>query len=382
MDRVKDQLQFALGLSFCLASSFLYYVTLVQFGLMHHFEHYLEIAPQTLFAIIGVMAASGILGGILAGVILDRRTPGAQGLLAVIGGCSIFGFGLAFLSFEIAQTTWIAVVMAAMGLNLGVLIVALLYALNFFIPWRLRGIYAGFSIAASYLASNLLVAMIDEPSMYGTVNAIAIGLNVIVIPLVWESSAGLPRQPAATKSFAAGRFFRALAPLTLLVLLDTYCFYPVGQESFGPNPVLLLPEHWISNGILHALVALLGGMLAFNFGNRRLLQIGYVSLFASAGLLIGNHFEPLRELIHASYSVLVVTYTLVLFTIWGRILAEKNAGLWLSIGLAVCAWIGSGLGIASSMALLPILPFPHFFIPAAVLAPLGLGLLKNNNAMD
>jgi hypothetical protein len=266
--------------------------------------------------------------------------------------------------------------MAGLGANLGVLIVVLLYGLNRFFHLRIRGLFAGFAVALSYLAANVIVAITGDPALIASINAFAIGSNVLVIPLIWEMSGSARFQPLPQKNISPGLFFKALLPIILLVFLDTYSFYPVGQESYGPYPVLLTPEHWIRNGIWHTLLAVCAGLFAFSLGNRRLIQIGYLSLMVAAGLLIGNHFTSLRGAIHPVYGLCVAAYTIVFFTIWGWILPEKHTGLHLGFGLALCGWIGSGAGIATSMFAQRLLPLPFIFIPAIVLSPIGLWLLQ------
>lgn len=375
---VRDQIFFALGLGFCLATSFLYYVTLVQFGLMHHFENFLHLAPTSIFLALGTLVLMGILGGIAAGLLIDRLQPSSQHLLAAVGACSGFAFGLAFLSFEPVKLLWIHAVMAALGLVLGTLIVLLLYTFNRFLHVRIRGIVAGFAAAVAYLAANLMAAIIEEGSLFGTVDAFAVGANLIVVLLVWEHSASQIRQPAPESPPSDRRFLYAILPLGLLVLLDTYCFYPVGQTAFGPHPVLLLPDHWIANGIWHALFALVAGMMAFGLGNRRYLQIGFLSMAAAAVLLIANHYQPLRGLILPVYSLLVAAYTIVLFTLWGPLLPEKRGGLRIGLGIALCGWMASGAGIAASMGLSRFVGFPWVFAPAFVFAIAGFFWFSRN----
>lgn len=369
---VRDQVVVAGGIAYCLATSFLYYVTLVQFGLMHHFEQYLKLGVNRIYAALFVLAVFGIGGGILAGIALDRARPGIRRLLATIGAISILAFGLAFLSFEVVSFVWIAVIMAAMGLVLGTLMVTLLVTFSRFIHFRLRGIFAGISAAVAYLAANALAAFVDDPVLLGTINGFAIASNIIVIALVWDAGSGMIPVLAGKSGEPVKRFYIALLPLALIVFLDTYCFYPVGQQSFGPNPVLLLPAHWISNGVWHLLFGLILGLLSFSIGNRRLLLVGYAALFISAALLIGNHFESLQKLVLPAYSLVVMVYTLVLFSVWGEKAPAHRFGFHTAVGLALCGWLASGGAIAASMGAAKVLPLPYLFVPALALAPVGL----------
>ena len=375
----EDQLKFAGGLSYCLATSFLYYVTFVQFGLMHYLEQELKMEAIPLFALVGSLALSGIIGGILAGTIIDRYRSQLRTLLATIGVCSVFSFGFAILIFQLVQLSWLYFITAALGLNLGVLIVTLLFVFNRYLHFRIRGIFAGLAAGTAYLAANVLVATVENPAMIGTVNACAIGSNLLILVLIWDSISIAKPQPAINTSFRPAAFIAAISPLLLMIFLDTYCFYPVGQESFGPYPVLLLPEHWIKNGIWHMLLAFTAGLFAFSIGNRRLIQLGFISLAVAAVLLVANYYSPLRALIYPVYSLQVSVYTIALFSMWGNLLPESKTGLWLGIGMAICGWLGSGAGIATSMIGMRLLPFPYFFVPVVVISLLGLLLVRKRN---
>lgn len=369
-------MKFAGGISYCLATSFFYYVTFVQFGLMHYLEQDLLMEATPLFSTIGLLAICGIIGGVIAGTLIDRIKPQLSTLLAIIGACSVFSFGFAILFFQFIKFYWICILTAALGFNLGSLIITLLFVFNKYMHFRIRGMFAGITAGFSYLAANVLVAVVDNPAMIGTVNACVIGSNLLVLVLIWDSCSYTKLQPSLNKNFNPKIFFAAILPLLLMVFLDTYCFYPVGQESFGPNPVLLLPDHWIKNGIWHLLLSLSAGIMAFSLGNRWLIQIGFISLAIAAVLLIANHFSPLRGLIFPTYSLQVGVYTVVLFSFWGNLLSDVKTGLWLGIGMALCGWIGSGAGIATSIIGMRLIPFPYFFVPVVFLSLCGLAFVR------
>jgi MFS family permease len=376
---IADQIKFVAGLTYCLATSFLYYVTFVQFALLHHFEDNLKLGNAQIFQFFGIIAAFGILGSIGTGFLIDRFEPKIRELLAFIGAFSIFAFGLSFLSIEAKSTLVISITLATLGLTLGALIVLLLHTFNRFCHLRIRGAFAGLATAVAYLAANLIAGYANDPALIANIDGFAIGSNVIVLALIWDNASGARFQPGAPVSVSRSHFVLALVPLLFLVFLDTYCFYPVGQASFGPNAVFGEPGHWVSNGVWHCLLALCGGLVAFSLGTRRLLIIAYASLILLASLLIVNHFFSIRSFIFPVYSLLVVCYAIVLFTVWGRLLPAKKGALRLGIGLAVCGWIGSGVGIGTSIFMENILPFPLFFVPVILLAPAGFWLLRKKD---
>jgi MFS family permease len=371
---IPSQIRAALALSYCLATSFLYYVTLVQFGLVHHFEGALGFSQSTLSMVLGTMALFGIAGALGCGFWIDRTKPSVKQLFTAIGSVSLLAFGLAFIAFEPRSFLLVATVMAGMGLCLGVLITLLLFSFTRYIHFRLRGIAAGLTAGVSYFGANLIAAYVKEPSMVGTIDGIVIATNVVAIILAWETLEVAVPQPLNIGEPELASSKTLLYSLALLVFLDTFTFYPVGQPGFGPNAVLALPGHWVANGILHLIFALLFGMLAFWFGFRKLLTFGHLAMAASALLLMANHFTELRTPIHWTYSALVAIYTIVLFTIWGELGKEKTLGATIAIGIAICGWIASGSGIAASMVLDKAIAQPWFFAPVAVLALVGAAL--------
>jgi len=347
---------------------------------MHHFEKTLLLSPSNINISLMAMGIFGIGGGIGAGVIIDKTRPRLQGLLGVVGSCSIIAFGLAILSFQITHVILLVLLMAAMGLNLGVLIVLLLLVFNRFIHLRVRGLFAGLATAAAYFAANVMSIYIKEPVMFGTVNAIAIGTNIIVLIFIWDYSKSARLQPMGQSQKDSLRP-KALMALMLLILVDTYCFYPVGKEGFGPNPILVETWDWLKNGIWHLLIPLMAGIFSFSLGNRRLMQIGFFAMALCSGLLIVNHYSPVANVIYPAWGLTVGVYTIALFTVWGALLPEKNQGFFLGVGIAACAWVGSSLGISSSILVTKtgLLDFPYYFIPGIILSIAGFYLLLSKD---
>lgn len=378
---IQDQFKFAAGLSYCLATSFTYYVTLVQFGLMHHFEKTLGLSFSQILPGLLALAFCGIAGAIVSGIIIDKMNPRVQGMLGAIGSCSIIAFGLAVLAFQVVKPLAIVAIMGALGLNLGALIVLLLLTFNRFLHLRVRGLFAGLVTAITYLAANIMAAYTKESSTFGTINAIAIGTNVVVIIFIWEYAKSARFQPIERPEKEDRFFYRALAPLMLLIFLDTFCFYPIGRQGVMPNAILTGFWDWMKNGAWHFLIALMAGVFAFSVGNRRLMQVGFLSMIVVCGLLIGNSYSPMASGIYPAWGLIVGVYTIVFFTVWGRLLPKKNQGLWLGIGIALCGWVGSGAGIGASMAVLKsgLLDFPYYFIPPVILAIAGIILLRPKN---
>lgn len=376
----KQQFQFAWAIAYCLGTSFLYYVTLVQFGLLHHFTDELALPEQQMFTALGAMAFCGIASAIAAGVFIDNKKPSPQWLMAAIGSCSIIAFGLAFLCFQPKAAAGVTIAMAALGTLLGTMIVLLLYTFNRYLHLRIRGVFAGFAAAGCYMGANLIAAYAPTPQAIGTVNAILIGSNVLVVIWKWETISEAQLQPFTENPPGRGKFALALLPIFLLVLLDTYSFYPIGQPGFNETAIFPLftdDNRWLTNGIWHFLFAVTLGMFSFSLGNRKMLIGAYMVSALTAGALIGNHHTELYKVVFPLYGLLVALYTIALFTVWGGLMSEKSAALRIGLGMALCGWIGSGAGIGISMEVLKsgVLEFPYFFVPAIIAAPFGVILL-------
>lgn len=332
------------AVSALLAVHLAYYIVIVQFALLGHYAR-IGLGVDALRAPLGALTAFGIASAWMTGRRLDRVTTSPFALFGSIAVLAIAIGTLGVVGFHVRAVGAITVLFAGLGMLLGAQIVLLLAAFHTRIPGSARGVYAGGVSAATYLAANLVAGFASSPEAAGLACAVMIALAVVIVVTVRGPLLEAPTREACVETTTLGATARAVAPLALLVAVDSFVFYPVGQGNIAAHPVLASPGDWAANGLWHAVVALVIGGLYNRVGYRRVVALGSAGMVAAALALVANELGDRTAWVRVFYSVVVGTYTVALVAAPGSIGTARAPHRSAAIVMILAGFVANPIGI-------------------------------------
>lgn len=338
--------------SWLLFASFTFYVTFVQYALLRRAELVLGFAEHDLAPGFVLLAVGGIIGTLVAGWWVQHRRFGAAALAQTAAALSICLAAGAVGAMQSTSLPLLIAVFAPLGLCLGLLIVVLLTLFVVYVPLRVLGIFAGCVAGAVYVAANVMATVSDRPDLLGVVDVMLVGSNVLVVLLFFDAVKKLRPQPVGRPT-SIGRLLIRLAPLGLVVLIDTALFVVVSRLP-GDAAVYATPVAWLKNGAAHFVAAAFAGIFYARLGWRKLTWIAAGALVVLLGLVVVQKLglADVGGPIIAFYSAVVGCYTVALFTVFGEEAPADRPAVGIAAGMVLVGWIASPLGIILGTALL------------------------------
>ncbi len=338
--------------SWLLGASFTFYVTFVQYALLGRATGELQLREEDLTIGFGLLALLGIAGSLLAGYWIDRKRarPGqlVQATAYLSGAVAL----CAVLAMQAPGRWTLTAVFAPMGLALGLLIVVLLFLFLSLLPFRVRGIFAGFTAAIVYLMANVLALFTATPDKIGLFDLGLMLGNVALALVFYDILTSVPAETPGGERPLKTMPLR-LWPLAAVVLIDTALFVQVSRAP-GQWPVYSTAHDWLSNGLFHFLVAAFAGLLYARMGWLKLTKLAAVALALTLGLFVAHRLgaADLAKAIIIAYSLTVGLYTVALFTVFGEETSRARPATGIAWGMCLVGWICSPAGIALGTALL------------------------------
>ncbi|MCC6158420.1 MAG: hypothetical protein IT350_10240 [Deltaproteobacteria bacterium] len=337
------------AVSALLAAHLAYYIVIVQFALLGHYAG-LGLAIDALRVPLGLLTAGGIASAWMTGRRLDRTTISPLALFGSIAvlAIAIGSFGL--IGFLLRSVGAIAALFAALGALLGTQIVLLLAAFHTRIPAPARGVYAGGVTAATYLFANLVAGFAPSPEAAGLVCALALAFGVVIVAAFRNALIEAPTHPVCPEPRSIGKTAVAVAPLALLVAVDSFVFYPVGQGDVAAHPVFASAGDWVSNGVWHVVFALIVGVLYAWIGFRRVVAIGAAGMVLAALALLANETGDVTRWVRVCYSFVVGAYTVALVAAPQSIGNARSPHSSIAVVMILAGFVANPIGIGTYLA--------------------------------
>lgn len=336
-----------------LFSSFVFYVTFVQYALLGRATAGLGFSEKALAPGFLLLAICGIAGSLLAGFFFHRRSSPPGEILKIVVFCSGLLALCAIWAMRAESLVGLLSVFAPMGLLLGLLIVALLLYFLQVVPQRLRGLCAGAAAGMVYLTANVLASLAQNPDTIGTVDLVLILSNVVAFTLMSDNIKTRSVQPVGGGNSLLEMAVR-IWPLALVVLVDTALFVHVSRAP-GAVAIFATAGDWLSNGFAHLLAALLAGVFYARLGWRRLTWFASVTLLGAFFAFVVHRLgvADLSFLVILLYSATVGAYTVSLFTVFGEEAPQDAPAVGVAVGMVLVGWVCSPAGIIIGTLLLP-----------------------------
>ncbi len=342
---LKETLLLGLLCAWVLAVNFAYYVTLVPFGLLHYMRDSVGMTEAAMRIPLAALTLSGIAAAIISGFVFDRITKTRVRFVVIAVLCAAMAF---IAKFSFALTSHFTILFAVLGFLLGAQIVLILGVFSVNVPWRLKGIFAGFAAGLAYLLANMAVAFSGDPIRLGGID---MGLAASGAAAIFLFSGVLKKPYEEKPGVEGGSLIKALAallPLALLIAADSFTFQPVGRSDYGPNPIFSGSSDWVSNGMYHFLLSVICGLYYFRWGKNKVVAVASAALLAAAVALYFNQDRNLVKIVHPLYSASVGCYTVALFAVFHEIIPNKRPMLGIALGMALVGWIANPVGVGLS----------------------------------
>ena len=320
-----------------IAATYTYFLLFAQFGLLSVLQQELA-TPARVDAAMAAMGLSGLAGSLLTGRWLGRLTIGRAvplGLLACAAVALVAPLAHGFLP--------LLIISAATGLSVAFLTVSLAAGLRDWLPAPRFGLLIGAGTGLAYALSNVPALFTADPALRaagpGLFCAVA-GLLLLRPPL--RAAGWAPPEHGGLSPIDVGRrgvlgFALAFAAL---VGLDSAAFAVLQQQPALNALAWGSDGRRISQGIAHALAALLAGWLIDRAAFRGLLLATYVIfVLAFAALIRGvEGGGPLYAAGISFYSTALVAYP--------GLRRDGVAPRWRSaLVYGAGGWLGSALGV-------------------------------------
>jgi len=318
------------------AITYVYFLIFAQFGFLKHLAS-IGIEGNSLKAVIGAMAAGGILASLFASrVSAGRSSP--RRLQTALSGCALAA-GLALLRLDLVQSVAVSFLI---GSALGLLTVTLVTLLRSWIGGTRPLLKVGLGTGIGYLVCNCPQLFNASPRTQALVSA---AFCVLGIGIANRMLAEFPATDPPSRQAAAPSFLLVLACFTALVWLDSAAFFIIQNTPALKKATWEGTIHLWMNGGLHFTAALGSAWLL----RRRGLEVtltGAFGFLAGACLLLS---DPARAALASGfypigvslYSVALVAYPSFLAPVATVAERGRKAGLI----YAVAGWVGSALGI-------------------------------------
>ncbi|MCL4235234.1 MAG: hypothetical protein KJ042_12030 [Deltaproteobacteria bacterium] len=337
------------AVSALLAAHLAYYIVIVQFALLGHYAR-IGLGIDALRAPLGLLTVCGIASAWMIGRRLDRTTISP---LALFGSIAVLAIGIGSLGvvgFALSAVGAIAILFAALGALLGAQIVLLLTAFHTRIPGPARGVHAGGVAAATYLFANLVAGFAPSPEAAGLACALALAFAVAIVASLRGALLEAPTHAVCVEFRSIGKTAVAVTPLALLVAVDSYVFYPVGQGGVAAHPVFASAGDWVSNGVWHVVFALAVGALYAWIGFRRVVAIGAAGMVLAALALLANESGDVTRWVRVFYSFVVGAYTVALVAAPKSIGNARAPHTSIAVVMILAGFVANPIGIGAYLA--------------------------------
>lgn len=346
-----------------IAITYIYFLIFAQFGFLKRLGE-LGSAGEQLKAIMGAMAAGGILASLLAPRI-ERFNEPAWRLQLAFAGCAA-GAVFTLLPLNLAGALAVSFLI---GAALGVLTVTLVTHLKLWMGQSQPLLKVGAGVGLAYFICNYPALFQASPAAMAMVSAVLCLGGIAIASFTTNES------EAIVSVGKSSSFLLALACFTALVWLDSAAFFIIQNTPALKAGTWEGARRLWQNGGVHLVAALISAALL----QRRGLSLTLVVAFAFLGGACLWLADPLGAALASVaypigvslYSVALVAYPAFLANPVSTPERARLAG-WL---YAVAGWIGSGLGIGMGENLRHI---PAWFVLAAMLlfAPMLGGFLR------
>ncbi len=361
------------AVSVLLAAHLAYYIVIVQFALLGHYAR-LGLGIEALRMPLGALTVFGIASAWFTGRRLDRTPPDP---LALFGAIAVLAIGIASLGvagFVLRSVGAIAALFALLGALLGAQIVLLLSAFHTRISAVRRGVYAGGVTAATYLAANLIAGFAPTPEAAGLVCALMLAFAVAVVVVLRDFLLESPVHEICQGTGTIAQVARSTLPLALLVAVDSFVFYPVGQGGVAAHSVFASSGDWVANGIWHVAFALAAGVFFSQVGFRRLVAIGCAAMILAALALVANETRELTAWVRGFYSMVVGTYTVALVAAPGSVGTARSPHASMAVVMILAGFVANPAGIGAYLAIGTKLSAPRLWVTGGILAAVAFGV--------
>jgi cbb3-type cytochrome c oxidase subunit II len=352
-----------------IAITYVYFLIFAQFAFLKRLA-LLGIADDHLKAVMGAMAAGGILLSLLAPRITLLPSPN----LRLRTGLFACGIAACLILLPLGLVGSITVSFT-IGCGLGLLTVTLVTYLRRWLGTGSPLPMVGLGTGIGYLICNFPALFTSSPQAQAVTAALmcVAGIGLTLIP-----DSRLPDEPCAGAqvNVPAVPFVQALAGFTALVWLDSAAFFIIQNTPELKAGTWDGTVHLWINGMLHFFAALASAWYLRRRGLSLVLSLAFFALAASCLLLLG----PGRALLASAfypvgvslYSVALVAYPSLLAPAASVAERGRRAG-WI---YAIAGWFGSAMGIGMGQNLGHV---PVAFVTLAgaiILVPAIPGLIR------
>jgi hypothetical protein len=365
-----------------LTAGYYYNITFVQLGLLDLGTRLVGLSHVRVSLWMAGLALATVVTAVGFGITMDRRGWSTdlrrklRILLAVVSVQFVLTVVAPHVRSEAGFGAWILLGSVALGVGFPV---SLSLAVDF-VPVPDRGYVAAVITALTYFAANAypLAWSIEVFSSLMTV-AMVPGIAVLVVlstDRVPVLSAAVDRLAAQHREIGAGRFCRS-APVgtwrlafwwPVVLMFGVFFVDSLGFLRIIDTPTLVL-NSWQSPafetrfaiGVVHAVGALMAGVLYVNFDLRGLF-LAVLGLFAvthvlyTSDLRLAGLFPSLARdapsIVNPLFYALAVSfYTTLNFALWPDLSTPETVGTRTAIGLGVAGWLATFLSTAVALYL-------------------------------
>lgn len=334
-------------LLFLLSANFIFYITFVQFGLLRMVNSRFGLSIESLGLPLGLMALTGAISSIATGYMIDRASITLRKLFIIACILSVIEGFVAISAIMIYDRDHLIPLFISLGLLMGVNGVIVIRLVETW-PLAKRGLMAGYAMAVVYLAANLMAGFIDMPERIALINGIAM---VITGALCITSRSEVRASADAAKINI--RYLNAVIFLAFLVAVDSFIF----QMEINMKDLYRYTweDRWLWNGVVHAIAAIVAGILWDRKGSRSVIITSLLALTASIFILIILPIGPFTGFVSTIlYNTAVSFYGIMMLIVWFYAASDMGLGLRTGMGMAFAGWIASPLGIALAMKALSV----------------------------
>lgn len=333
-----------------IAITYIYFLIFAQFGFLKRLGE-LGSAGEQLKAIMGAMAAGGILASLLAPRIESSNEP-ARRLQFAFAGCAA-GAAFTLLPLNLAGALAVSFLI---GASLGVLTVTLVTHLKLWLGEQQPLLKVGAGVGLAYFICNYPALFQASPAAMAMVSAALCLVGMVIAAFTTnESETTVPGGKSTS-------FLLALACFTTLVWLDSAAFFIIQNTPALKAGTWEGGRRLWQNGGVHLVTALVSALLLQRRGLSFTMAVAFAFLGGACLLLADPSRAALASVAYpigvSLYSVALVAYPAFLAN---QVSTQERARLagWL---YAVAGWMGSGLGIGMGENLRHI---PMWFVLAA-----------------